>query len=159
MQLCKKQESSRFAKIVKKIESHSYRDALRADLQHATPTTHSVTNRKVMFRENGQGAKGFQKCTEMDEFAKENRVYRLSTEEFKRFQGRCYPTLTHTSLFLCACLMCCTRHWLKCLHERVSCHPHGHPRCSVVRSLTLCFSHCSFPCVSLILSSSSRTLS
>ena len=40
-----------------------------------------------------------------------------------------------------------------------SCHPHGHPRCAVVRSWTLCSSLCSFPCVSLILSSSTWTLS
>ena len=36
------------------------------------------------------------------------------------------------------------------MHERVSCHVHGHPRCAVVRSLTLCSSPCSFPCVSPI---------
>ena len=29
-------------------------------------------------------------------------------------------------------------------------HLHGHPRCAVVRSLTLCSSPCSFPCVSSI---------
>ena len=40
-----------------------------------------------------------------------------------------------------------------------SCHLHGHPRCAVVRSLTLCSSPCSFPCVSPILSSSTCTLS
>ena len=55
--------------------------------------------------------------------------------------------------------MCCTTHWLKCLHERVSFHPHGHPRCAVVRSLTLCSSPCSLPCVSPISSSSTWTLS
>ena len=49
--------------------------------------------------------------------------------------------------------MCCTTHWLKCLHERVSCHLHGHPRCAVVRSLTLCSLPCSSPCVSPISSS------
>ena len=37
-------------------------------------------------------------------------------------------------------------------------HLHGHPRCAVVRSLTLCSSPCSFPCVSLIPSSSTWTL-
>ena len=36
-------------------------------------------------------------------------------------------------------------------------HLHGHPRCAVVRSLTLCSSPCSFPCVSPI-SSSTGTL-
>ena len=55
--------------------------------------------------------------------------------------------------------MCCTTHWLKCLHERVSPHSHGHPRCAVIRSLTLCSSPCSFPCVSPIPSSSTWTLS
>ena len=44
--------------------------------------------------------------------------------------------------------MCCTTHWLKCLHERISRHLHGHTRCAVVRSLTLCSSLCFFPCVS-----------
>ena len=45
-------------------------------------------------------------------------------------------------------MTCCTTHWLKCLHERVSCHLHGHPRCAVVRSLTICSLPCSFLCVS-----------
>ena len=40
-----------------------------------------------------------------------------------------------------------------------SSHLHGHPRCAVVRSLTLCSSSCSCPCVSPILSSSTWTLS
>ena len=51
--------------------------------------------------------------------------------------------------------MCCTTHWLKCLHEGFSCHLHGHPRCAVVRSLTFCSLPFSFPCVSPISSSSS----
>ena len=40
--------------------------------------------------------------------------------------------------------MCCTTHWLKCLHERVI--------------SSACSSLCSFPCVSPILSSSTWTL-
>ena len=36
---------------------------------------------------------------------------------------------------------------------RASCHLHGHSRCAIVRSLTLCSSPCSFPSVSPILSS------
>ena len=65
----------------------------------------------------------------------------------------------HTTLSLAqrTCLiMCCTTHWLKCLVECVSCHLHGHPRCAVVRSLTLCSLPCSSPCVSPISSSSSN---
>ena len=34
-----------------------------------------------------------QKCKEMDELAKQNHTYHLSTEEFKRFQGQWYLTL------------------------------------------------------------------
>ena len=34
-----------------------------------------------------------QQCKEMDELAKENRTYHLSTEEFKRYQGQGYLTL------------------------------------------------------------------
>ena len=34
-----------------------------------------------------------QKCIEMDELAKQNHTYHLSTEEFKRYQGQWYLTL------------------------------------------------------------------
>ena len=34
-----------------------------------------------------------QKCTEMDELAKQNHTYHLSTEEFNRYQGQWYLTL------------------------------------------------------------------
>ena len=34
-----------------------------------------------------------QKCTEMDKLAQEDHTYRLSKEEFKRYQGQCYLTL------------------------------------------------------------------
>ena len=40
-----------------------------------------------------------------------------------------------------------------------SCHLHGHPRCAVVRSLTLCSSPCSLPCVSPFSCFSTWTLS
>ena len=33
------------------------------------------------------------KCTEIDELAKQNHTYHLSTEEFKRYQGQWYLTL------------------------------------------------------------------
>ena len=34
-----------------------------------------------------------QKCIEMDELAKQNHTYHLSTEEFKRYQGQWYLTV------------------------------------------------------------------
>ena len=35
-----------------------------------------------------------QKCIEMDELAQQDHTYRLSKEEFKRYQGQWYPTLS-----------------------------------------------------------------
>ena len=37
-----------------------------------------------------------QKCIEMDELAKQNHTYRLSTEELKRYQGQWYLTLNRS---------------------------------------------------------------
>ena len=42
----KQAENFRVREIVKKIESHPDRQALQADLQKKTPTTHSVKNQK-----------------------------------------------------------------------------------------------------------------
>ena len=61
-------------------------------------------------------------------------------------------------VFVCVCVcVCVNAHAEKCFAQNigssvctraVSCHLHGHPRCAVVRSLTLCSLPCSFPCVS-----------
>ena len=50
--------------------------------------------RDQVYRES-QRAIGWteQKCIEMDEMAKQNHTYHLSTEEFKRYQGQWYLTL------------------------------------------------------------------
>ena len=39
-----------------------------------------------------------QKCIEMDELAKQNHTYHLSTEEFKRYQGQWYLTLNKSGI-------------------------------------------------------------
>ena len=60
------------------------------------------------------------------------------------------------------CFMMCDNHIGSSVCTSAPPHPHGHPRCAVVRSLTLCSSPRSFPCVSPIpcssLSTSSWTL-
>ena len=38
-----------------------------------------------------------QKCIEMDELAKQDHTYHLSTEKFKRYQGQWYPTLNKSA--------------------------------------------------------------
>ena len=38
-----------------------------------------------------------EKCIEMDELAKQNHTYHLSTQEFKRYQGQWYLTLSKSS--------------------------------------------------------------
>ena len=55
---------------------------------------HDRLHRDQVYRES-QLAIGWteQKCIEMDELAKQDHTYHLSTEEFKRYQGQWYLTL------------------------------------------------------------------
>ena len=67
----------------------------------------------------------------------------------------------HTSLFLLHSArgqQCVIHHIGLSVCTSTSFHLHSHPRCAVFRSLILCSSLCSFPCISPILSSSTWTL-
>ena len=54
----------------------------------------TIDSSEIVYRES-QLAIGWTepKCKEMDELAKENHTYHLSTEEFERYQGQWYLTL------------------------------------------------------------------
>ena len=78
------------------------------------------------------------------------------TKLTKPNQPTCRPYTSHVTFSVHNArvrFLCCTTHWLQCLHECISPHLHGHPRCAVVRSLiplflalffSVCFSYLFF---------------
>ena len=55
---------------------------------------------KFIVNHNSQSDGQNKKCTEMDQLAKEDHTYRLTPEEFKRYQGQWYLTLNQAKMGL-----------------------------------------------------------
>ena len=75
----------------------------------------------------------------------------IHPDQYNRWHPSSVNSTPHTSFFSCsehALIVAQHTAWIKNVLVRDSCHLHGHPRCAVLRSLTLCSSLCSFPCVS-----------